>query len=46
MSEESAEARGYHSAHLPSRQLGAALDAEDSPVRVVVADEGNEQGTD
>jgi hypothetical protein len=46
MSEESAETRGYHSAHLPPRQRGTALDAEDSPVRVVVADEGNEQGAD
>ena len=46
MSEESAETRGYHSAHLPARQRGAALDAEDSPVRVVVAGEGNEQRAD
>ena len=45
MSEEPAETRGYHSAHLPARQRGAVLDAEDSPVRVVIADEGNEQGT-
>ena len=46
MSEEPAETRGYHRAHLPARQRGTALDAEDSPVRVVVADERNEQGTD
>ena len=46
MSEEPAETRGYHSAHLPVRQRGTALDAEDSPVRVVVADERNEQSTD
>jgi hypothetical protein len=46
MSEEPAETRGYHSAQLPTRQRGTALDAEDSPVRVVVADEGNQKRTD